>query len=119
MQMVSAGVPLSFEATFDADDLFVGMEVYDVTGDTPEKVGSTLEMSLVAISTYAANFTPENGKNYVLIKSVYTNDTLTVVDSNYQSQSESIRAVYMNQSIECDAVGFVFDNNTIIGFVTC
>jgi hypothetical protein len=121
MELVPAGVPLSFEITYDAPDLYVGMDVYDMSGDSPVKVGSTIPMDNVAQNTYSGKFTADHGKDYVAIKSVYTDAELTTLDESgdYASGSESFRAEYSSQSCGCDVIGFVFDNNPIIGLINC
>lgn len=47
-------------------------------------------MSIVFGNTYFAQFTPTNGKQYVIHKAVYTDGTFTTLDANYAQGSESI-----------------------------
>lgn len=92
MQFTQAGVPLSFEITFDSPDLFVGMTVFDDSGLTPSQVGSVIAMDQVKGNSYRAKFTPSAAKSYVIHKGVYTDGTFTTLDSNYSESSEAIRA---------------------------
>lgn len=92
MQMVQAGIPLSFEVTFDQPDLFVAMEVWDVTGGSPSLV-DTLPMSNLSGNTYYCNFTPAVDKRYVTNKAVYTDDTYTARDGVHPEGSDSFSAI--------------------------
>jgi len=98
MELVPAGVELSFEVTFDADDLDVAMSVYDDSGEEPVLLLSPFAMDLVAagLNTYRGKFTPEAGKNYIIVKGVYTDDTFETFDTNYSQGSESVYAQYLN-----------------------
>lgn len=99
MELVPAGVTLSFEVSF-APDLFgrVGMSVFDDTGSSPVLLLSPFAMALVAEGTYRGKFTPALGKSYVIRKCVYTDDTLTDLDPNFGEGSESIYAQNFNSS---------------------
>lgn len=119
MELVPAGTPLSFEVTYDAADLDVGMSVYDDSGVAPVLVGSVLAMEHVALNTYRAKFTPVAGKNYIAIKAVYTDETLTTVDSNYSQGSESFYAAEILGQNNCSIVGLVDDDSPIVGVVDC
>lgn len=118
MELAPAGIPLSFEVTYDRDDLNVGMSVYDDTGSVPVLLLSPFAMLLVAGNTYRGKFTPQNGKSYIIIKAVYTDDTLTTVDEDYGQGSESIYSQYLTQPVQ-SVVGLVDDNEPILGLVEC
>ncbi len=123
MELVPAGVELSFEVTMPSDDLAVGMVVYDDTGDDPVLVDGPIEMELVYGNTYRAKFEPEGSKSYIIVKSVYTDGTLTTLDSNYLAGSESIYAQNFNSSggggSSCAVVGIVEADEPIVGVVVC
>lgn len=91
MELAPAGVPLSFEVTFDNNALDVGMVVYDTTS-SPVLVSGPTAMTLVAGTTYAGNFTGTANKCYTVIKSVYTDNTLTSLNPAYLAGSESVRS---------------------------
>lgn len=120
MEFVPAGVPLSFEVTFDSPDLDVAMTVYDDTGADPVLLLSPFAMVLVYGNTYRAKFTPANGKSYIVIKGVYTNDAFEDLDPNYSQGSESLYAQYAGSSPGgCDVVGIVDETCDVIGVVDC
>lgn len=122
MEFAPAGVVLSCEVTFDSPSLDVGMTVYDDTGSVPVLLLSTFAMLHVAGNTYRGKFTGVAGKNYIVIKAVYTDETLTVVDQNYSQGSESIVSQDLpigGGSQGCSVVGIVDNNQMIIGKVTC
>lgn len=118
MELVPAGIPLSFEVTFDRDDLNVGMSVYDDSGANPVLLLSPFAMALVYGNTYRGKFTPANGKNYIIVKAVYTDNTLTELDLDYPQGSESCVAEYMAGQL-CNVVGIVVPNTEVLGFVEC
>jgi len=95
MQIAQAGVALPFEVTYYESDLFVGMVVLDVSTGTPVQVGDVIPMEIAADNTYFARFTPSNGKAYVVVKSVYTDDTYETIDTEYAAGSESFYAMYL------------------------
>jgi hypothetical protein len=121
MEIAPADLPCSFEVTFDRNDLNVGMSVYDDTGVTPVLVQGPSAMALVVDYTYRAKFTPLNGRSYIIIKAVYTDNTLSVLDSNYSQGSESIIAQQLSggSSGGCSIVGYVNQTQTIVGYVNC
>ncbi len=93
MEIVASGVEFSFEVTFDADDLDVGAEIYDVTSGTPAIVGAAFALeNIPGSNTYFGQFTPVLGKEYVIIKSVYTDGTLTTRSPDYAQGSEAVTA---------------------------
>jgi hypothetical protein len=108
MELVPAGVPLSFEVTFDANDLPVAMSVYDDSGVAPVLLLSPFAMALVAGNTYRGKFTAENGKAYIVIKAVYTDGTFATLDPNYAQGSESMVAQYLTPAAQ-----------SIVGLVGC
>jgi hypothetical protein len=123
MELAPADVPLSFEVTFDANDLHVGMSVYDDTGLTPILVAGPSAMTLVADYTYRGKFTAADGRNYIIIKAVYTDDTFSTLNPNYSQGSESIVAQVIggggNSSPPDGAiVGFVIPNDIVIGLIS-
>jgi hypothetical protein len=110
MEFAPAGVPLSFEVTFDRSDLDVGMSIYDDSGSSPVLLsGPTLMVNVGGTFTYRGKFTATNGKSYVIIKAVYTNDTLETLDQDYSQGSESIVAENLSSggASGCDVVGYV------------
>jgi hypothetical protein len=120
MEFAPAGVSLSFEVTFDRNDLFVGMSVFDDSGSLPVLLLSPFAMLNVVGNTYRGKFAnPEPGKSYIIFKAVYTDDTFTELDNNYSQGSESIKAEYLNNASGCAVVGFVDNNNTVVGLVNC
>ncbi len=121
MEFAPAGVSLSFEVTFDSDELNVGMSVFDDSGSLPALLLSPFAMLNVVGNTYRGKFTAEPGKSYIIFKAVYTDETLETLDDNYSQGSESIKAEYLNQNSGggCPVLGIVDNNNTIIGLVNC
>ena|SRR5665213_1062063 len=121
MNLAPGGIELSFEVTFDIDSLNVGMSVYDTTGDVPNLVQGPLAMVLVAGATYVGKFTGLNGRSYVILKAVYTDGTFTTLSPNYSQGSESIvvQDVGGGSSSGGTIVGYVLNNNPVVGFVTC
>lgn len=123
MELVPAGIELSFDVTFNADDLNVGMLVYDTTSVSPVLISGPTAMSLVAINTYVGKFTPVQNKAYVIIKAVYTDDTLMVVDTDFSQGSEAIFAQVIGgggSGPSSDSViGYVISDETLVGVVNC
>lgn len=123
MELVPAGIELSFEVTFDRDDLFVGMTVYDDSGLTPIQVLAPTLMDWVYRNTYRGKFNPSAQKNYIIVKSVYTDETLAELDDNYSSGSESCIAENIGSfgqiAVGCSIIGIVENNNPIVGIVQC
>lgn len=124
MELAPAGVPLSFEVTFDSPTLHVGMSVYDDSGALPVLLLSPFAMARVApgLNTYRGKFTAQAGKNYIILKAVYTDDTLTTLDGDYSQGSESIVAQYLNGTPDgggCPVVGIVDETDAVIGVVDC
>ena len=119
MELVPAGVPLSFEVTFDSPDLSVGMSVYDDTGASPVLVQGPTLMTLVALNTYRAKFTASLGHSYVVIKAVYTDGTLLEVDTDYAQGSESLIAQNVGGQQLNSIVGYVLPDDVIVGQVQC
>lgn len=120
MEFAPAGVQLSCEVTFDRSDLFVGMTVYDDTGANPVLLLSTFAMTLVAGNTYRAKFTGQAGKNYIVIKAVYTDGTFSTLSPDYSQGSESVVAQNLTpSSTGCAVVGVVDNNQAIVGRVVC
>lgn len=111
MELVPAGVPLSFEVTFDLDNLNVGMSVYDDSGIAPVLVYGPVAMTNVVGNTYRGKFTAVAGKPYVVFKAVYTSNTLAVLDTNYPQASESMIAEYLSGSSGCSVIGYVENGN--------
>jgi len=108
MELAQAGIPLSFEITFDANDLPVAMTVYDDTGSAPVLLLSPFAMVLVYGNTYRGKFTAEAGKNYIIVKSVYTDFNYTDLSPDYIQGSESIVAMNLIAPVQ-----------SIVGVVNC
>lgn len=119
MELAPAGTPLSFEVTFDSPDLSVGMSVYDDTGDNPVLVQGPSLMSLVAINTYRGKFTAELGHSYIVIKAVYTDDTLLEINTDYAQGSESLIAQNVGGPNLSSVIGIVLPDNIVTGQVQC
>ncbi len=121
MELVPAGVALSFEVTFDRPFLDVAMSVYDDSGADPVLILGPFAMDQVVGNTYRGKFTPEDGKSYIITKAVYTDPTYTLLDSNYFQGSESIYAQTFSSntsSAEPDrVVGYVEDPGAVIGSI--
>ncbi len=109
MELVPAGVPLSFEVTFDSAGLHVAMSVYDDSGSSPVLLLSPFAMTLVSGYTYRAKFTPAANKSYIIIKAVYTNGLFTTYNPDYSQGSESIYAenLAVGGSQPCSVVGSI------------
>jgi hypothetical protein len=88
--VAEAGVPLPFEVTYDSDELFVAMQVYDVTSGTAVLV-DTIGMENFSGYSYFGSFTPDENKSYAVNKGVYTDDTYTTRDFGYSQGSDSFR----------------------------
>lgn len=121
MELAPAGVSLSFEVTYDRNDLNVGMSVYDDQGSSPVLVQGPTTMLNVVGNTYRAKFSAVAGKSYIIFKAVYTSNSLATIDSNYSQGSESIKAEDINGSSGggCAVTGVIGVNETVVGFVTC
>lgn len=107
MELVPAGIPLSFEVTYDVPGLNVAMSVYDDSGASPVLLLSPFAMALVHGSTYRGKFTPVAGKNYIIIKAVYTDGTFAELDPDYSQGSESCVCQYLVNAQVCSVVGIV------------
>lgn len=121
MELVPAAT-LSFEVTYDSPSLFVGMLVYDDTGSNPVLVQGPTPMLNVVGNTYRAKFTPLEGRSYIIVKQVYTDNTYTVVSSAYAAGSESIIAENLSgggSAGGCSIVGYVNQSQSIVGYVNC
>lgn len=89
MNLIATNKELSFEVSYDSPSLFVGMTILDDSGPAPIVVLGPVQMSNVIGNLYRAKFTPQVGKSYLVYKTVYTDALLTVVNTNYNSASES------------------------------
>ena len=90
MRLLTAGVKNGLEVTFDSPSLFVGLQVFTVSGGVPTAQGAVLPMANVPGSnTYLTTFTPVDAIEYLFLKRVYTDDTYTTLDDSYQTGSES------------------------------
>jgi hypothetical protein len=122
MNLAPANTQLTFEVSFDQPSLNVAMLVYDTTGVSPVLVQGPAAMTNLALTnTYQGKFTPDPSKTYVLVKSVYTDNTFTTLSPNYESGSESIvsESFFQSSSDECNTlIGFIC-NPTLIGLVVC
>lgn len=117
MELAPAGVSLSFEVTYDRNDLHVGMSVYDDSGVAPVLVSSPAAMLNVVGNTYRGKFTATEGKSYIIFKAVYTDSSLTTLSDDYSQASESIKAEFLNGSSGCYVVGLVDNDETVIGVI--
>lgn len=123
MELAPAGVLLTFEVTYDSPSLHVGMSVY-LDGSSPTLVLGPVTMLHVALNTYRARFGGTDGSSYIVVKAVYTDGSLTVVDTDYAQGSESIVVQTINGSGENNGgqgaiIGYVIPTPTLIGFVNC
>lgn len=91
MEYVEAGVPCPFEVTYDSPSLDVALQVFDVTSGSPVFVTKIAMLNVIG-NTYFASFTPLSGKQYVINKAVYTDDTYDTLSLDYSQGSESLRA---------------------------
>lgn len=82
---------IPFEVTFDADDLDVAAKIYDVTDGSPALV-STVAMEVVAagLHTYWGRYDFDESKQYIIVKSAYTDGTFTTLHPDYNSGSDSV-----------------------------
>ncbi len=120
MEFAPAGINLSCEVTYDSPDLYVGMSVYDDTGDEPVLLLSPFAMVNVAHNTYRGKFAAVAGRAYIVIKGVYTDDTFTTLSDDYSQGSESIVAQNLTlASLGCSVIGYVENNLAVIGRVVC
>lgn len=124
MELVPSSVPLTFEVTFDSPDLNVGMSVYNTSADEPILVQGPIAMTSLVGNTYFGDFTPANNINYVIFKAVYTDDTLTELNSAYSQGSESIYGDTIggdgsSNVVGCELVGYVLPSPWLVGFVEC
>lgn len=121
MELAPSGVSLSFEVTFDRNDLNVGMSVYNDQGLTPVLVQGPSAMLNVVANTYRGKFTAEDGKSYIIFKAVYTDGTFTTLSPDYSQGSESIKAENLSggSSGGCAVIGLITSNNDVVGLVEC
>lgn len=117
MEYAPAGVPLSFSTSLDSPSLSVGMTVYDDSGSSPVVQVATFAMTYVALNTYRGKFTALAGKNYIIVKAVYTDGTFTTLNNSYVPESETIVAQDFNTSQP--VIGLVSDPNPVVGLVNC
>lgn len=78
-------------------------------------------MILVAGYTYSGKFTATDGKPYVIIKGVYTDNTFTTLSPDYAQGSESIYAQSSQSSSSpiSGVVGYIDNPPAVIGIVEC
>jgi hypothetical protein len=88
MQFVSTIQELAFDVTYDTDDLYVGLSIYDITTGTPDLISKTL-MSNIIGNSYYGTFTPEFGKSYFVFKAVYNEIDMQTYNNNYSQSSET------------------------------
>lgn len=124
MELAPSGVSLSFEVTFDRNDLHVGMSVYDDSGVSPVLVQGPSAMLNVVGNTYRGKFTALDTLSYIIFKAVYTDNTFMTLDSNYSQGSESIKAETIGgggggSGGGCAVIGYITNNDTVIGLVNC
>lgn len=119
MELAPARVSLSFEVTFDSPSLDVGMSVYDDSGEEPELVSGPSAMALVVGNTYRGKFTAADGKSYIIIKAVYTDDTFEELNSDYAAGSESIVTQVIGGDPPTENVVGYVDASEVVGLVNC
>jgi hypothetical protein len=127
MELAPANVPVSFEVTYSSPSLPVGLSVYDTTTDTPVLVQAPLAMTNVpGTNTYVGNFTGENNKNYLILKAVYTDDTLTTIDTAWGQGSETITTEIQGGGgggggggSSCIVTGYIVQSDPVVGFIDC
>ena len=124
MELAPANVSLSFEVTYDRDDLFVGMSVYDDSGLSPVLIQGPSAMLNVVGNTYRGKFVADPEKSYIIFKAVYTDETFLTLSPDYSQASESIRSEIIGSGGSstvggCPIIGLVDNNNEIIGLVNC
>lgn len=123
MNLAPGGLQLSFEVTFDSDTLHVGMSVYDTTTSSPNLVQGPTAMVNVLAGTYVGKFIPTTGRSYVIVKAVYTDSGLTILSPDYSQGSESIIAQDIGGGGSGPTggavIGYVNNNNTVVGLVNC
>lgn len=124
MELAPVGVPVTCEVTFDSPSLNVGMSVYDVTNSSTLISGPTA-MTLVAGNTYQGK-TPDllSAHSYVVIKAVYTDNSLTTLSPDYSQGSESLYAQDAGGggggSTDVPSVVGLIDNYLpVVGYVNC
>lgn len=121
MEMVTAGFSLPFEVTWDSAVLNVGMTVWDVTDPAhPTNANNgPVVMPLLHGFTYFGKFTPAQNHAYIIEKAVYTDNTLTVEDTNYRAGTESIFAEESANApgITESIVGVLVESDPITGIV--
>lgn len=122
MEQAPAGIPIAFEVTYQAPDLDVAMSVYDVTGSPTLVQGPTALTNIAGTNTYVGDFTPDDNKNYLIIKAVYTDNTFTTVDNSFAQGSETITTQAGNggggaNNSSCELVGQILNNNPVVGYV--
>lgn len=126
MELAPGGVELAFEVTYDANNLNVGMSVYDTTAGSPVLVQGPTAMANLISNTYYGKFTPTGEHTYIIFKAVYTDNTLTTLRTDYAAGTESIVAESIGggggggaSSSGCAVIGFVEPTPTVIGIVQC
>ncbi len=108
MYIAQAGSICSFEVTFDPG-LFVAMTIYNDSGASPAVVIGPTAMLNVVGGMYRGKFTPNANTNYLVYKAVYTDGTFTTLSPDYNTGSESFRAI--DFATETDTLDIL--NNTI------
>lgn len=95
--VVPSGKPIDFEFTaYDGNTgLFPAMKIYDLSSGTATLV-ATVAMVSVLNGTYWATYTftvAQTGKSFLIQKSVYTDNTLSTLNSTYAAGSEIVGPV--------------------------
>lgn len=122
--MINVGQKYSFGVTFDRDDLFVAAKVYDNSGSSPALL-ATVEMLNYYGNSYQGSYTPVVPMPLLIQKSVYTDGTFTTLDTDYSQGDETEEAVTISgggggsSNASCSLIGFILNNDTLIGFIEC
>lgn len=115
-----AGVPSSFVTSSNSPSLSVGFSVYDNSGSNPVKVlGPVLMANIPGTNAYQTKYTPPLG-NFITYAAVYTDNTLTTVDSDFEQDVQTITAVDFGFNVPVNSiVGYVVPDDDVDGVVNC
>lgn len=89
---VQSGLRVTTITTWNDTGLFARADLYDNTTGTPVLL-TTIPMTEFLTGTYQASFIPVAGKDYAVVKRVFTDGTYATVDTNYSGTSESFQCI--------------------------